>query len=130
MLKPYDPFDESDPVPPECRATVDRIQRALDGDISAAALDADAHAGACPTCRERVRAARVLLSVLATPSEPVAVPEGFADRIVQSMWADRHARTRRRSYAAAIGALAAAVLLFLGLSLFDRRKASDGPRPD
>src|SRR5688572_12071680 len=92
---------EDEPVPPECRATVDLIQRALDGTD---ALDADAHALACPACRERVRAARVLLSVLALPSEPVAVPAGFADRVVQSMWAERRARTRLRSYAAAIGA--------------------------
>lgn len=108
---------EDEPVPPECRATVDRIQDALDG-AGTDALDADPHATACPACRERVRAARVLLSVLAMPSEPVAVPAGFADRVVEAMKAQRYARIRRRSYAAAIGALAAGLLLTVGLAWY------------
>src|SRR5687768_13555372 len=101
MLKPYEPFDDAagaEPVPPECRATVDLIQRVLDGE--ATDLDADAHAGACPTCRERVRAARVLLSVLALPSEAVAVPSNFTDSVLGAVRADRRARTRRRAFAA------------------------------
>lgn len=116
MLKVYE-TPEDEPVPPECRATVDRIQNALDG-ASGDALDADPHATACPACRERVRAARVLLSVLALPSEPVAVPEGFANRVVEAMKAERYTRIRRRSYVGAIGALAAAVLLAVGLAWY------------
>ncbi len=110
MLKPFDPFDEI--VPPECRATVDRVQLALDGDASPDAFDADPHLGACSTCRERVRAARVLLTVLATPVEPVPEPVGFTDRVLSAMWEDRHTQTRRGVYkAAAWLALAAAVLI-------------------
>src|SRR5262245_30483861 len=115
MLKAYE-SPEDEPTPPACRATVELIQRALDGDAPAAALDADAHASACVACRARVRAARALLSVLATPAEPVAVPEGFVDRVVQSMYAERRQRTRLRSFAAAVGALAAAILLVVGLT--------------
>jgi hypothetical protein len=116
MLKVYDSPDE--PVPPECRATVDALQRLLDGDVSADALGADPHANACAACRERVRAARVLLSVLAAPAEPVAVPEGFADRVVTAMWAERHTRTRRQTFAAAVAALAAAILVAVGLARY------------
>ena len=118
MLKVYEtPADE--PVPPECRATVARIQSVLDGDASES-LDADAHPIACPTCRERVRAARVLLSVLATPSEPVPVPADFADRVVKAMWAEKHVRTRRRSYVAVLATLAASLLLSAGLAWYFR----------
>ena len=108
-MKVYETPDD-EPVPPECRATVARIQSALDGDADA--LATDAHATACAACRERVRAARVLLAVLATPAEPVAVPTGFADRVVKAMWADRHVRTRRGVYKTfAYLALAASVLI-------------------
>jgi hypothetical protein len=115
MLKTYQ-TPEDEPVPPECRATVERIQNALDGNGDS--LDADSHATACLACRERIRAARVLLSVLAIPSEPVAVPAGFADRVVEAMKTERYARIRRRSYVGSIGALAAAVLLAVGLAWY------------
>ena len=112
MLQAYvQPEDE--PVPPQCRATVDLIQQVLDGEAGAA-LDADPHPVACAACRARVRAARVLLDVLAAPGEPVAVPAGFADRVVKEMYAERHARTRRKSYTYALGALAASLLLVAG----------------
>jgi hypothetical protein len=119
MLKDYEP-PEIEPVPPECRATVEMIQRVLDGDATADVLDADSHTIACAACRERVRAARVLLSVLATPAEPVAVPAEFADRVVTAMWVERHERTRRRSYAAAMWTIAAGILLVIGLTEFFR----------
>jgi hypothetical protein len=115
MLKPYDPSEnENETVPPQCRATVDLIQRALDGEETPGSLDADPHAAACPACRERVLAARVLLSVLSLPREPAAVPANFSDRVVKAMWEDRHARTRRNVYkATAWLALAAAILIGL-----------------
>lgn len=110
MLKPYE-TPEAEPVPLECRATVDRIQTALDG-AGTDALDTDPHAATCPACRERVRAARVLLSVLATPAQPVAVPAGFAERVVRAAQVDRQAQTRSRVYrTTAWLALAAAVLV-------------------
>lgn len=96
-------------VPPQCRATVDAIQRALEGDGD---LPADAHLPACAACRERVRAARVLLSVLAVPSAPVAVPAEFTARVMNDVWGawhDRRQQTARRVWAFA--ALAAAVLI-------------------
>src|SRR5262245_31552458 len=114
MLKPYDPSENETELPPECRATVERIQRALDGEITPESLDtqAGAHATTCPACRERIRAARVLLSALATPREQVAVPSGFADRVVTAMQKDRQVQTRRTVYrAVAWVAIAAAVLL-------------------
>ena len=128
MLKVYETPDD-EPVPPECRATVARIQGALDG--AADTLAADPHTTACPACRERVAAARVLLSVLAVPSEPTAVPPGFADRVVKAMWADKHNRTRRGVYKA-IGyfALAAAVLFAAFAILESSRQPTWRPRPD
>src|SRR6266536_1475771 len=117
MLKPYDPSEnENEPGPPECRATVDLNQRTRDGEAAPESLDTDTHAPACATCRERVRAARALLSVLTAPREPVAVTTGFTDRVLTALRADRQAYNRRKTYAsiakvAACAALAAAVLI-------------------
>ncbi len=109
MLETHESFDER--ASPECRAVVASIQRLLDGDASTDTRDAKPHLGECSSCRERVQAVRVLLSVLANP-EPVTVPAGFADRVVKAMWEDRHTRTRRGVYkATAWFALAAAVLV-------------------
>lgn len=115
MLTPEPAFDdEHEPVAPECRGTVEALQSLLDG-AAPDTLDADTHAGACPTCRERVRAARVLLSVLTAPEEPVPVPAGFTDRVMSGVWdswrARRRARVRYASRVAAVFALAAAVLV-------------------
>ena len=112
-------------VPPECRPTVDRLQRVLDGDLSADVLDADPHRAACPACRERVAAARLLVSVLAKPAD--AAPPGLADRILEGVRADRRARSRRRAFAVAGGlAVAAAVALVVWL----RWPGDTGPAPD
>ncbi len=116
-MKVYETPDD-EPVPPECRATVARIQSALDGDADT--LAADLHPTACAACRERVRAARVLLSVLATPAEPVAVPAGFADRVVKAMWEDKHVRTRRGVYKAVAYLALAAAVLFAAFAIFDK----------
>ncbi|VTT99299.1 unnamed protein product [Gemmataceae bacterium] len=114
------PDDAADRVGPDCRATVSRLQLVMDGDLIAAALDADPHPGVCSACRDRVAAARLVLSVLATP-EPVTLPAGMTDRIVDALCADhvaekeqRFRRIRRRAYAGALGvpaALAASVAL-------------------
>lgn len=114
------PNDGDDRVGPDCRATVDRLQLVLDGDLIAAALDTDSHPGVCSACRDRVAAARLVLSVLATP-EPVTLPPGITDRIVDAVCADRTVekeerfrRIRRRAYAGALGiplAIAASVAL-------------------
>lgn len=117
MRPPEDDFpdDDLDRVAPECRATADAIQSVLDGAALAESLDSDPHATACATCRERVRAARVLLSALAAPAEPVAVPAGFTEKVMADVWAGWHERRRervRRAYkVGGVLALAAAVLI-------------------
>ena len=116
MLKAYDPFADTDPPAPECRAAVAHIQRLLDGETAPDTLDADPHVGVCAVCRARLRAARVLLSVFATP-EPVAVPAGFADRTVKAMWDDRHTRTRQGVYKAAAWLALAAAVVFAAFAI-------------
>ncbi len=112
-----------DLISPVCRPTVDRLQLVLDGELEATAIDTDPHPGVCAACRERIAAARLVLSILGT-SEPVAVPVGLSDRIVNAVCEDRateketrYRRIRRRSYVASFGvlaALAAAWLLWPG----------------
>lgn len=131
MLKPYEPPESEREPAPECRETVDLIQRALDGEVAMESLDADPHAAACAACRERVRAARVLLSVLAAPRETVAVPAGFADRVASAVCEERAAQPRR-TYAiaakiAACAALAAAVVV--GAFVITNRPQPQGPNP-
>jgi hypothetical protein len=109
------PDPAGDPLPPACRATADRLNRVLDGEWEATSLDADRHPAACAACRERVAAARLILSVLATP-EPVAAPPGLTDRIVSAVRADRRSRARRRVLAFA-GGLAAAAAVVLAVWL-------------
>ncbi|WP_439627138.1 hypothetical protein [Gemmata sp.] len=114
------PDDAAVRVGPECRATVDRLHLVMDGDLGAAALDADPHPAVCSACRDRIATARLVLSVLATP-EPVVLPAGLHDRIVAAVCADRVAekeqrfrRIRRQAYAGALGiplAIAASVAL-------------------
>src|SRR5262245_41478901 len=102
-------FTAEEPVPPACRATVDRLQLVLDGELSPAALDAEAHPAVCAACRERIAAARVLLSVLAAAPEPVPLPSGLTDAILGSVQAGRVARIRRRTYVIAVAACVAFV---------------------
>jgi hypothetical protein len=93
-------------TPPACAPTLERLQLVLDRDLPAAALDADAHAVACPACRERIAAARLLISELACPTAP-AVPAGMTETVLAVVREDRFARLRRRSYALAAGSVAA-----------------------
>lgn len=107
------PPEPDDLVPPACRPTTDRLQAVLDGDARAAALDADPHAVACPACRDRVRAAFVLLGALpATPRTTVRVD--LADTIVAAVRADARSRFRRRVLTG-VCALAASVALVVWL---------------
>ena len=101
---------EPEPVPPACGPTVARLQAVLDGDASPAALDADPHAAGCGACRERVRAARLLLTVY--PTIPAAVvPSGFADAVLVGVRADRRKRAALRVVGAVAGLAAAVALL-------------------
>lgn len=105
-----DPFDD-EPVPPACEPTVARLQAVLDGELGSHALDADPHAAACPACRDRARAARLLLAALAEPAEPVAVPVRLTNAILAGVRADRRQRARRQvAFAAGRLAVAAGVL--------------------
>lgn len=132
MLKPYDPDpseNEHDPPAPECRATVDRIQRVFDGDATPESLDADTHATACPACRERIRAARVMLAVLTAPRDPIVVPVGFADRVVMAMHKDRRVQTRRTAYRATAWVAAAAAVLIAIFALTNKQSNNTNPQP-
>ncbi|VTR96529.1 unnamed protein product [Gemmata massiliana] len=126
MQKPDD-FTDAEPAALECRAAVNSIQCALDGDVSPDVLDADPHFGACVACRERLRAARVVLAVLATPSEPVTVPVGFADRVLHAVHEDRHTQTRQRIYKVAACAALAAVVLLAVFALTNPAQKSEHP---
>lgn len=105
------------PVPPVCRATVERLQLVLDGELPAAALDADPHLTACAACRERIAAARLVMSALARPAE-TSVPPGLTDAVLSAVREDRYARIRRRSYLWTTGVIVAIAASLLFLSWF------------
>ena len=107
------------PVPPGADQ-MDRLQLVLDGELPAAALDADPHAAACLACRERIAAARLCWYCAGTPAARSPLARG-PDRLPSSpaVREDRYVRIRRRSYAVAGGvavALAASVLLMSWLT--------------
>lgn len=105
------PDDTADLTPPACGPTLARLQAALDGDGPLDPLDADPHALGCPVCRERIRAARVLLAALAAPTVPATLPPAFTNSILAAVRADRRARSRRQVFALAGGLAAAAAVL-------------------
>lgn len=100
--------DACDPVEPGCGATLERLQRVLDRELAPESLDADPHASACSTCRERIRAAHVLLCCVVPV--PVTIPTEFATSIVLAVRADHRATVRRRILAATGGLAIAASL--------------------
>jgi hypothetical protein len=107
--------DTADLVPPGCGPTLDRVQAALDGTASLADLASDPHPAACRTCRERVRAAQLLLATLGEPAEPIAMPPGLTSAILAGVREDRRVRTRRRVLAYVGGGLAAAAAVLLAV---------------
>ena len=142
----------TDDIAPTCGPTLARLQQVLDGDRPAHELDADPHAAACATCRDRIRAARVLLIALAHPAEsatdpvlrtagrgwsarsasgsdsargasgPPLCPPVLTDKILDAIRADRRRRARQRVFATA-GALAAALLVAAGVWWWNRPAA-------
>jgi hypothetical protein len=124
MTRPAD-FNAEASVPPACRATVDRLQLVLDGELGQAVLDADPHPAACAACRDRIAAARLMLSVLAVPPEPIPLPTGMTDAILTAVRSDRAARIRRRTYAIAVAACVAFVVSVALLA----RLTSSPPQP-
>ncbi len=134
-MTPIDPFDPVTLVPPVCQATVKRLQGILDGELPADALDADPHPAACAACRERVAAARLMISVLGLATEPAPIPSGLTERILDAVQADhaeRRVRTRRRVFAFTGGlAIAAAVVIAVYLNWPTKTQPNNpAPPPD
>ncbi len=124
------PFEEdADAVPPGCRPTTDRLQAALDGDLPPAVLDADPHPAVCPVCRERVRAARLLLAALADPPPRPGASPGLTASILAAVKTDRRARSRRRAFALAGGLAAAAAVLVAVWVFTSPAQPKSKPRP-
>jgi hypothetical protein len=96
-------------IPEACGPTLERIQAVLDRIHPPAILATDRHPAECAACRQRVRAARVLLDSFANPPA-TAIPAGFTDSIVAAVRADRRWRLRQRFYALTGGSLVAAAL--------------------
>src|SRR6478672_4625369 len=94
------------PTPPECGPALELLHRRLDGDAVILPVAVAAHVAACPDCRERFAAARLLS---AAPVPPV--PADLADRIVAAVLADARRHRLLWRVPVAVGALAAAVAL-------------------
>lgn len=111
------PHNSFDGPAPACRATLEMLQRVLDGEVNWATLDSDAHLPACSACRERLRAAQLLSTALtAAPDATTAFPSHLTERILDRVNADRRGRRRFRWATAAGGlAVAAAVLWAVGV---------------
>lgn len=119
-------------VPPGCRSTVDRLQLVLDGVLPAGALHAEPHTLTCAACRERIAAARLLLSVFTVPAES-SFPSGMTNSILAAVREDRHAQIRHRSYSLAAGFGAALVASLMLVAWFNKTPAQPEvpflPRP-
>ncbi len=108
------PFPIDEP-PTACGPTLAAVHAVLDGDTSPAAVESDAHALGCPSCRARVAEARVLLAALALPPQSVTVPSRFAPGVLSAVRADRRARTRRRLLVSVGGGLAVAAAVMVAV---------------
>ncbi len=75
----------------------------------------EGHLAACPECGAAARAERDADARLARAVQAVTVPEGLRDRLLGRLAAERRAWYRKRLRRAGVAALAAAVLLALGL---------------
>lgn len=108
MNRPF-PIPEHDPAP-ECRETLERLQRALDGEESLASVRGEPHLLTCRECRERVQAATFL-------TRPIEAPkfQPNVEAILAAIATDRPT-PRRRRIAGVVGlVLAASVLLAIVL---------------
>lgn len=98
-----------------CERFLGRLQDALDERGGTEALGRDPHVGACPACRSALEDLATLDRVLASEPAPEP-PPGFAATVVARIESDA-AAARRRARLSAVGALAAAVALGVGLDL-------------
>jgi hypothetical protein len=113
MNRPSEP-SVTDIGEPECAQFHKLIQDVLDGSVTADHLECTAHAKECVLCGERSRAARLLLSVFATPAPVVPAPASFSDSILNTIRIDRQRRFQRRVFASIGGlAIAASIALLL-----------------
>jgi hypothetical protein len=110
----------ADSLPPVCRQTVDRLQGVLDGELHSSALDNDPHMLTCTACRERIAAAKRLLTVLSSRVESAPISPEMTERIVGAVLADfaaeRRHRSRRRIFTFA-GSMAIAAGLLVAIWL-------------
>lgn len=134
-MNSFHPDTAEDLISPVCRPTLDRLQLVLDGELEATAIDADPHPAVCAACRERIAAARLVLSILGT-TEAVVVPVGLTDRIVTAVCEDRatekearYRRMRRRSYAGAIGSIIAVAASLNFITWLTKPPPPPGPYP-
>ena len=104
---------------------MDRLHRVLNAEIPGTALDEDAHAASCVTCRERIAAAKLVMACV-TSAEPVPTRTDFTESIVAAVLADRQIerriRFRQRTYAVGGLAIAAAVTVALWLGGFGKSR--------
>lgn len=130
MMRHTDFNTDDRSLPPVCRQTVDRLQCVLDGEIPCSALDSDPHPLSCSACRERIAAAKLLISALSLPAEAIAVSRGLTDKIVASILDERKAEHRsyiRRRILTSVGglAIAAGVLITIWLRWFDSSRQNE-----
>lgn len=116
MNRPPPETEDYEPVDPACRPTTARLQLLLDGDANADEFESDPHTVTCRACRERVRAARLVLAAMAVPAVPI-VPGGLTSSILAGVRVERRGRVRRQVFAAVGGfAIAATVAIVVWVS--------------
>jgi predicted anti-sigma-YlaC factor YlaD len=102
-------------LPTECAAALAVLHRRLDGDAVDVPPAVAAHVAGCADCRGRFAAAGRLAAALEASVLPTP-PRLLTERIIAAAIADGRRRARLRHWPLAAAALAAAVLLALGLS--------------
>jgi anti-sigma factor RsiW len=107
-----------------CPELRELVQRWLDGEMPAPDQgEAADHLGACPSCRQLLRAARLVRDTLGRSLSPVP-PERLSRRILERLLGEARRRTRARRLL--IGAaLAATLLLGAGTFLVLSRPGAD-----
>jgi hypothetical protein len=114
----------------QCHACQELVQRRLDGEeiVPAEQADAEQHLHGCAACRALTAASRRLAAGLArlTPPGP---PAGLAARVLAAYHAARRARRRARLGWAAVGALAASLLVALAVRFWPAPPAPEQPPP-
>src|SRR5438067_8370033 len=109
-----------------CLESIEILQRRLDGSPATPDAALDQHLAQCPVCRERHAAARGLLEALKAVPRP-QTSSALTSRLVAAVVRDRQRRRirlRRSLYVTA--ALAASVLILLGLAYFNRPPPGEG----